>query len=125
MKWLRTLVLVALSGPVFMLAQDQDPDKGDDEFEASGYDKVRIEEEDKITVPVDKADEVWNYLVQRYINDKAWVRALDSNVVTRKSVEEFWDTYYDTPSLQLLERKSGVRHRRRINRSNPDDIKSG
>jgi hypothetical protein len=122
---MRVVALAALAIPVMTWAQDQDRDQGDDEFEASGYDNVRVEEEDKITVPIDKAEEVWNYLVQRYIEDKAWVRSLDSNLVTRQSVEEFWDTYYDTPSLQLLERKSGVRHRRRINQTNPGDIKSG
>jgi len=114
------LLLAPLSlGP---LAPAQTPE---DEFDAHGFDTVRVEQEDKLLVPFELRDEVWAYLKQRFVDDQEFVRSLDPKVVGSWSEELFHDTYYDTPSLQLYAKKSGVRHRRRENLSNPDDAKSG
>jgi hypothetical protein len=41
------------------------------------------------------------------------------------NVEDFTDLYFDTPSMQLLDMKSGVRRRGRVNLTNPNDPKNG
>jgi len=113
------LLFIIFSIPsIFVCAEEED-------FSASGYNKQRIEQEDKLLVPIDKVDEVWAFLKDRYVDDKEYLQKIDSLFTSYWNLEEFWDTYYDTPSLQLLNMKSGVRHRRRINHTDPDDKKSG
>ena len=85
----------------------------------------RIEQEDKIWVPLDKADEVWEYLYNKYVVDPQGAKNLDPLFTTYHYDEQFADTYFDTPDLKLLSMQSGVRHRRRVNLTNPDDPKSG
>ncbi|MDD5071302.1 MAG: CYTH domain-containing protein [Patescibacteria group bacterium] len=89
------------------------------------FDDLRIEQEDKIFVPLNKADEVWEYLYRRYIENKEFVQSLDSSLTAYYNNEQFTDTYFDTPDLKLISMQSGVRLRKRINLTNPDDPKSG
>ncbi len=93
--------------------------------DARGYDKVRIEQEDRLLVPLEIADEAWRWLEQRYVQDQEFVRGLDPRFSSSWSEELFTDTYFDTPSMQLYDLQSGVRHRHRVNLSDPDDVKSG
>lgn len=95
------------------------------EFGAHGFNIVRVEQEDKITVPPDKADEVWAFLLHYLHEDTASLKKLDPNFTSYWSEELFIDTYYDTPSLQVHARRGGVRHRRRKNLTNANDRKSG
>ena len=97
----------------------------EDETDAHGYDKVRIEQEDKLLVPPDLVDEVWQHLKKRLVDDQEFVRSLDAKFSTSWSEEQFTDTYYDTPDMKMYALKSGVRHRRRVSLSNPEDRKSG
>src|SRR5688572_26502151 len=101
------------------------PQSQEDETDAHGYDKVRIEQEDKLLVPPGMEEEVWEYLRQRLTEDKEFLASLDPKFTASWSEELFHDTYFDTPSMQLYAMKSGVRHRKRENLSNPDDVKSG
>jgi len=106
--------------------QTQEEEKDETgEFGAHGFNIVRVEQEDKITVPADKADEVWAFLLHYLHEDTASLKKLDPNFTSYWSEELFIDTYYDTPSLQVHERRGGVRHRRRKNLTNPNDRKSG
>lgn len=89
------------------------------------YNKLRIEQEDKLLIPLDKAEEVWNFLHDRYVLDSEALKQLDPLLSSYYHEEEFTDTYFDTPDLRLLSMQSGVRHRRRINLTDPDDRKSG
>jgi hypothetical protein len=123
MKPTRVLGLAILFLPILAFAQD--PEEEDNEFSAAGYNKIRVEQEDKLTIPLDKAKEVWAYMEERYVKNKDFARSQDTAFATRWSLEEFWDTYYDTPSMQLYDKQSGVRHRRRINLSDTADRKSG
>jgi len=113
---------ILLSGalPSTVLAQSQE-----DETDAHGYDKVRIEQEDKLLVPPDMIDEVWTYLRGHLVDDKAFVGSLDPKFSSSWSEEMFTDTYYDTPAMELYAKRHGVRHRRRVSLSNPEDVKSG
>jgi hypothetical protein len=117
------LIFILGTNTTFVYAQ-----RGEDqtsEFTAHGFNVLRIESEDKLWVPLDKADEVWAFMEQRFVNDKEYLKSLDPEFDAYWYLEEFWDTYYDTPTFQLLEKQSGVRHRRRINHTNPDHNKSG
>lgn len=97
----------------------------EDDLSASGFDNLRIEQEEKLFVPLEIADEVWSYIESRYVEDKAHLAELDPRFSSSYGVEDFTDVYFDTPGLDLLARQSGVRHRTRVNISNPDDRKSG
>jgi hypothetical protein len=97
----------------------------EEDFSADGYNSQRIEQEDKLFVPLDKAEEVWNYLEQTYVKDQEGLKKIDPLFTSYWNLEEFWDTYFDTPSFQVLEQENGVRFRRRVNLTNPEDRKSG
>ncbi len=86
---------------------------------------VRLENEDKLAIPLEKSGEVWNYLQKHYVEDIAGLAALDPKFSSYSSDEYFVDTYFDSSDLQMLKRQSGVRHRQRTNETNPDDRKSG
>jgi len=109
---------LALLLPLASLAEEED-------LSASGFDNMRIEQEEKLLVPLDLADEVLAYLKQRYVEDRAHLATLDPLFSTYVHVEDFTDVYYDTPELQLLAMQSGVRHRTRYNLTDPEHRKSG
>lgn len=92
---------------------------------AAGYNKLRIEQEDKLLIPLDKTDEVWRFLYERFIVDTESLKKLDASFTSSFDEEQFTDTYFDTPDLKLLSTQSGVRYRRRVNLTNPEDEKSG
>jgi hypothetical protein len=97
----------------------------DEEFvDASGFDSLRIEQEDKLFVPDDIAMDVWAFLQQRFVADKAFLVSLDPALTSFASEEHFRDTYYDTPSMQMAAMQSCVRHRRRVNLTNEADRKN-
>ncbi len=98
---------------------------GDDEFSAHGFNVLRVESEDKIVVPAAQADAVWKYLIEKYVTNIETLKEIDPTLTAYFSEELFRDTYYDTPSLQVSAMQSGVRHRRRVNLTNPNDRKSG
>jgi uncharacterized protein YjbK len=95
------------------------------EFSASGFDTLRVESEDKLLVPNDKAEEVWRYLEQTYVLSQEKLKNLDPLFTAYQHDEQFTDTYFDTPTFQVLEGKHGVRHRRRTNLTVEDHDKSG
>lgn len=116
------LGLCLIGIPEFAIAQSQDEEG---EFSAEGFNTLRIEQEDKLNVPVEQADAVWAFLQRYLVEDTTALQALDQGFTAYASEEYFVDTYFDTPTLQLLEMQSGVRHRLRTNLTNPEDNKSG
>jgi hypothetical protein len=100
-------------------------DADEEDFSAAGFNKLRVEQETKLLVPLERAEEVWKFLHDRYAADGAALKQLDPLFASYYNEEQFTDTYFDTPDLKLLAMESGVRHRRRINLTNPDDRKSG
>ncbi|HEX6813668.1 MAG TPA: CYTH domain-containing protein [Planctomycetota bacterium] len=108
---LRLLLLPAAAAAALSLpaAAQQDPTG---EFTAHGDNIVRIEDEVKLRVPQDQVEAVWQWLVQRY-GDCAWLARDGHTFQATFGDERFVDTYYDDPSLSLLQRNSGVRHRQR------------
>jgi hypothetical protein len=97
----------------------------EEDFSAAGFNKLRVEQETKLLVPLERAEEVWKFLHDRYGMAGAALKQLDPLFASYYNDEQFTDTYFDTPDLKLLAMESGVRHRRRINLTNPDDRKSG
>lgn len=85
----------------------------------------RIEQEDKLYVPADKIDEVWDFLYSHYVEDEAALKELDPLFTSYTDQENFSDTYFDTSDLDFLKKKFGIRHRWRSNLTNPEDAKSG
>jgi hypothetical protein len=63
--------------------------------------------------------------VNTYGKDPAALRALDPTLTSTYGTEVFVDIYYDTPSLDLFARQCSVRHRQRVNLTDPGDAKSG
>jgi hypothetical protein len=97
----------------------------EEDYSAAGFSKQRIEQEDKLFVPRAEAEEVWAFLHERFVKDVDYLKSLDPLFTSYFDVELFADTYYDTPTLQLLAMQSGVRKRYRVNITNPADRKSG
>jgi hypothetical protein len=97
----------------------------EEDMSASGFDNMRIEQEEKLFVPLEIADEALAFLKHRYVEDKGRIAELDPLFTTYVHVEDFTDVYYDSPNLDLLAQKSGVRHRKRVNLTDPEDRKSG
>ena len=112
------LTVLLLFTPCLSMAEEED-------MSAAGFDNQRIEQEEKLYVPLDKAEEVWNFLYQQYVVDVSHLRSLDSLLTSYSDQEQFTDVYYDTPTLQMYGMQSGVRHRKRVNLTNPNDRKSG
>ena len=44
---------------------------------AHGFNKVRIEQEDRLAAPPEKADELWNFMHERFVKDTVALRQLD------------------------------------------------
>jgi len=119
-------LLYILSFSLFLVLSTMQVVRGEKvDDSAAGYNKLRIEQEDKLLVPLDKAEEVWEFLHERYVVDRESLKKLDSLFTSYFNEEKFTDTYFDTPDLKLLSMESGVRHRLRVNLTNPDDRKSG
>ncbi|MCB9264552.1 MAG: hypothetical protein H6558_05950 [Lewinellaceae bacterium] len=94
------------------------------EFDAGGYDAMRIENEIKLTVPNEIVDSVWQYLQDRYNNDNLFLKKFDSGFHTKFAEDFFIDQYYDNEEMQLLKRQFGVRHRTRYVLTDSTDRKN-
>lgn len=86
---------------------------------------MRIENEDKLVIPRDKTEEVWNYLLDRLVNNKEFIQSLDAGLYSYWQDELFTDVYFDTPELAMFHSQSGVRHRKRVNLTDPNNRKHG
>lgn len=75
------------------------------------FDTLRLENEMTFDVPIEKAEEVWSWLNARF--GKGW-HSRNATFATFPEVEEFVDTYFDTPEQTFISRGIGVRHRRRF-----------
>lgn len=102
-----------------------EPAKKDVSWSIDDFAEMRIENEDKLDVPPEKVDEVWNYMVARLVDDKSFLLSLDSILTSYWNDELFIDEYFDTPELIMLDRKSGVRHRTRYNLTDTTSRKHG
>ena len=91
----------------------------------SNFSDLRIENEAKLVVPDDKIEVVWQYLVDRLVNDKTFLKSINPNFDSYWYDELFTDEYIDTPNLYMLDHESSVRHRLRINLTDPEAEKSG
>jgi adenylate cyclase class IV len=90
--------------------------------QASGYNKVRIENEYKLSLPVDKIDELWAYLASQYANnEELFLKKYDRSFSTKLSTELFDDVYFDTASKDMLNMQGGIRRRTRFI---PDDVQN-
>lgn len=85
----------------------------------------RLEQGGKLVIPQEKADEVWAWLQEYFINNQNNVLQLDPRLTSYSHEEVFVDTYYDTARLSLADQQGSVRHRQRENLTNPEDRKSG
>jgi len=98
----------------------------DDELSAEGYNTIRIENEFKLFVPLDKIDEIWTYLTMRYLNlEQFFLKQYDVNFRTEFSTEYFTDTYYDNSTRDMLKNENGLRRRLRIMPESPEHKKNG
>lgn len=111
-------VILCLAGMVSLPAQGQRPDLPTDS------NALRIEWEAKLLVPLDEMEAVWTWLEQRY-RDTSWLNSDAQQFTAAFGNEDFSDTYFDTPELELLHDLSGIRHRIRTIRSGPSMDKDG
>lgn len=86
---------------------------------------LRVEQEDRFMVPKEKKREVWDFLYTHYVLDQSELKKWNPDFSSSQADEKFVDVYFDTPHFELLQAESSVRHRKRINLTNPDDRKSG
>jgi hypothetical protein len=87
--------------------------------------ELRIEQEDKLLVPIEQAEEVWRFLHGWLVEDAEGLASLDPELRSTFNEELFSDTYFDSPGLTLLAREHGVRFRHRLNLTDPTDPKHG
>ncbi len=73
-------------------------------------DTVRFENETSLDVPDSKIDSFWEGLKSRYGN--GW-KFGNEEFTSKLDIEQFKDTYFDTPERQLVKEWTGLRHRRR------------
>ena len=86
---------------------------------------VRVEDDFNLSYPVGKSDEIVAYLKSRYIDDQSFVNSLGSEFSSSYGDEVFTDKYFDTPGLDLYQRRAGLRHRLRVDLLDPNSEKSG
>lgn len=86
---------------------------------------VRIEDDYNLQYEVGKSEELVNYLKGKYADDSSFAKSLGPNFTGSFGDEDFIDTYFDTPSLDLYKRGIGLRHRLRVNRLDPENRKNG
>ena len=103
----------------------------DEQHAARGYgtDSARVDSQITLKIPTPRADEVYEYLKAKYVGRDDILEDLFSghhlHGQKMSDLSIFTDEYFDTPTLQLHANKNSVRHRSRINTTNPDDRKSG
>lgn len=95
------------------------------EFDAGGFDAMRIENEIKLAVPNEIVDSVWKYLTTRYDNNNLFLKEFDPGFSTKAAEDFFIDQYYDNEEMELLKRQFGVRHRSRYVLTDSTDRKNG
>ncbi len=92
---------------------------------SSNFSDLRIENEAKLVVPADQLEQVWAYLLKRLVTDKTYIHSLDPAFDSYWYDELFTDVYFDTPDLVMLDHRSSIRHRSRVNLTDPEQEKSG
>ena len=78
-----------------------------------GYNKIRLENEFKLSVPNDLTEKIWIYLQANYCNDSI-KKFLGPSFSTSFSEEHFIDTYFDDENKTLLNQWCGIRYRQRF-----------
>lgn len=92
---------------------------------ALAKEEVRVEDDFNLQYEVGKSEELVNYLKGKYVDDGLFAENLGPNFTGSFGDEDFTDTYFDTPNLDLYKRKIGLRHRRRVNRLDSENRKNG
>ena len=113
------LLILAIHLSIFFSALGQSS-----EFDAGAINTMRIENEIKLTVPIEIADQVWDYLKKRYDNENLYLKKLDPAFSTQVAIDSFTDRYYDNEEMQLLKMQYGVRHRSRYVLTDPKNKKN-
>ncbi len=128
------LALVVLSRAQGSSAQQasspQQPDlSGAHAARGYGLDSARVDSQITLKIPTAEADAVYEYLKTKYVGQQDILAELlpghHLNGQKMSDLSIFTDKYFDTPTLQLHANKNSVRHRSRVNTTNPDDRKSG
>lgn len=88
-------------------------------------DAVRVEDDFNLQYEVGKSEELVNYLKSKYADDNSFAKSLGPNFTGSFGDEDFTDTYFDTPNLDLYKGKIGLRYRLRVNRLELEDRKNG
>lgn len=109
--------------PGFKVSQDSHAARG------FGTDSARIDSQITLHIPDHEADAVYQYLLDKIVGQEHIMadRFPGIHLYGQKmsDVSLFTDRYYDTPALDLYATKNSVRHRTRVNTTNPKDRKSG
>lgn len=113
----RYLMLIFLLAFHFCNAQEES---------SGGFDALRIENEIKLTVPVELCDSVWEYLQSRFANDQRdLLKEIDRSFHFKMAIDSFTDQYFDDERFNLLDGKIGVRYRSRTLLTDPGGEKDG
>ncbi len=95
----------------------------------TGTEAARIDSQITLTIPEGKAPEVYAFLRRVYAESDERLRqqfpGLPLTGADEVDVSLFTDRYFDTAELSLYGTGNTVRHRNRINTTNPEDRKSG
>ena len=97
---------------------------GQTETSSRGFDALRIENEIKLSLPLDLYDTVWQYLNARYDNRDLYLKQIDPSFNCKTAEEFFIDQYFDDKDFQLLAAQNGLRLRSRAVLTDPHSPKN-
>ncbi len=120
-----TIIFVFITTLVLLHSTSSGTSSDEVNWHTDDFVDMRIENEDKLDVPVALVDEVWDYMLNRLVKDKEFLKSLDPNLTSYWQDELFIDVYFDTPDLIMLNRQSGIRHRARYNLTDTTARKHG
>lgn len=95
------------------------------EFQKSGYNDLRIENEMKFAVPENISNSLWEFLSKKYSNSALYLKEQDTTFNTKTDEDLFIDQYFDNENWQLIDGKNGIRHRTRYVLTNSQSKKNG
>ncbi|MDO8648455.1 MAG: CYTH domain-containing protein [Candidatus Peregrinibacteria bacterium] len=70
--------------------------------------------EERLSVSLESTEEVWAYMLDRYVTNTLFLRGIDAQLTALSSDDVVVDTYFDTPNFVNLKEQNGLRHRKRM-----------
>ncbi len=94
------------------------------EADASKANAARIEIDNTTSLPLLEKQALADFLKKEYLGNKSHLSEINPQLTATSSTEHFTDKDFDTNKLFLINQSIGLRHRKRVNITNPEDRKN-